>query len=88
LVPAPELPNPELKLLEHKKNNKLCAVILMIISINCCKMWLEDLKIKEKVAYLCGGGLELRGSGDEDCLALSESESPNSEEDEAPLLLP
>jgi hypothetical protein len=51
-------------------------------------MLLEDLKIKEQVAYLCGGGLELRGSGDEDCLALSESESPNSEEDEAPLLLP
>lgn len=51
LVPAPELPNPELKL-------------------------------------LCGEGLELGGTGDEDCLALSESESPNSEEDEAPLLLP
>jgi hypothetical protein len=88
LVPAPELPNPELKLLEHKKNNKLCAIILMTICMNCYKMCTEDTEIKEQVAYLCGGGLELRGSGDEDCLALSESESPNSEEDEAPLLLP
>lgn len=56
--------------------------------MNCYKMCTEDTEIKEQVAYLCGGGLELRGSGDEDCLALSESESPNSEEDEAPLLLP
>jgi len=45
-------------------------------------------KNRNKTAYLCGGGLELRGGGDEDCLALSESESPNSEDDEAPRLLP
>jgi len=50
LVPAPELPNPELKLLEHKEK-KLHVAILRIIFIT--KLLLNTTKrLKNKVKEL------------------------------------